>query len=469
MTAEEEKNVGQEPVSTEGEDVTLKKDGGVLKVIKKEGSGTETPMTGDKVFVHYTGELLDGTVFDSSRDRNDKFSFELGKGQVIQAWDIAVATMKIGEVCQITCKPEYAYGASGSPPKIPPNATLIFEIELFDFKGEDLTDDENGGIIRRIRKKGESYAKPNEGSLVEIHLEGKCNGKVFDDRDVTFELGDCESFDIPHGIETVVKQMERGEESLVLLKSKYGFRSEGNAKLGIPPNADLQYEVTLKSFEKAKESWEMSTEEKLEQGSIVKEKGTQYFKEGKYKQAVVQYKKIVQWLEHETGLLGDEDSKAKALRLAAHLNLAACYLKMKEFVLAGESCDKALELDSNSEKALFRHGEAMLGVNEVEQARADFQKVLQLYPSNKAARTQIAVCQKKLKEQHEKDKKIYGNMFQKFAERDAKLEALKPKVGSKVEEEKKESQITDRGDDHTTEVDSNEDPMQITEQNGLND
>ncbi|XP_043943119.1 peptidyl-prolyl cis-trans isomerase FKBP4 [Protopterus annectens] len=323
MTAEEEKNVGQEPVSTEGEDVTLKKDGGVLKVIKKEGSGTETPMTGDKVFVHYTGELLDGTVFDSSRDRNDKFSFELGKGQVIQAWDIAVATMKIGEVCQITCKPEYAYGASGSPPKIPPNATLIFEIELFDFKGEDLTDDENGGIIRRIRKKGESYAKPNEGSLVEIHLEGKCNGKVFDDRDVTFELGDCESFDIPHGIETVVKQMERGEESLVLLKSKYCAHI---------------------SILQAKESWEMSTEEKLEQGSIVKEKGTQYFKEGKYKQAVVQYKKIVQWLEHETGLLGDEDSKAKALRLAAHLNLAACYLKMKEFVLAGESCDKVITI-----------------------------------------------------------------------------------------------------------------------------
>ncbi|XP_026549747.1 peptidyl-prolyl cis-trans isomerase FKBP4-like, partial [Notechis scutatus] len=75
--------------------------------------------------------------------------------------------MKIGELCQIVCKPEYAYGSAGSPPKIPANATLFFEIELFQFKGKDLTDDEDGGIIRRIRKKGEGYSKPNEGALVE--------------------------------------------------------------------------------------------------------------------------------------------------------------------------------------------------------------------------------------------------------------------------------------------------------------
>ncbi|KAG8534925.1 hypothetical protein GDO81_029915, partial [Engystomops pustulosus] len=96
--------------------------------IKKEGGGSETPMIGDKVSVHYTGWLLDGTKFDSSRDRKDKFTFDLGKGQVIKAWDIAVASMKVGEICRVTCKPEYAYGASGSPPKIPPNAVLIFEV-----------------------------------------------------------------------------------------------------------------------------------------------------------------------------------------------------------------------------------------------------------------------------------------------------------------------------------------------------
>jgi hypothetical protein len=109
---------------------------GVLKEIIKEGSGDERPLTNDKVYVHYVGTLLDGTKFDSSRDRNDKFNFELGKGAVIKAWDIGVATMKRGEICRLICKPEYAYGAGGSGDKIGPNATLIFEIELFDFIGK---------------------------------------------------------------------------------------------------------------------------------------------------------------------------------------------------------------------------------------------------------------------------------------------------------------------------------------------
>ncbi|KAL1262459.1 hypothetical protein QQF64_003147 [Cirrhinus molitorella] len=94
-------------------------------------------------------------------------------GQVIKAWDIGVATMKIGEICQLICKPEYAYGAAGSPPKIPPNATLVFQVELFEFRGEDITDEEDGGIIRRIITKGEGYTKPNEGASVEVWLEGK--------------------------------------------------------------------------------------------------------------------------------------------------------------------------------------------------------------------------------------------------------------------------------------------------------
>lgn len=409
----------------EGEDITQKRDGGVLKLVKKEGTGTELPMTGDKVFVHYVGTLLDGTKFDSSRDRGDKFSFELGKGQVIKAWDLGVATMKIGEVCQLFCKPEYAYGSAGSPPKIPPNATLIFEIELFEFHGEDVTEDEDGGIIRRIITKGQGYTKPNEGATVEVTLEGKFEDRVFDEREMKFEVGDGENLGLPMGVEKAIMAMEEGEESLFTLAPKYGYGSAGNAKFDIPPGATLQYKLKLSAFEKAKESWEMNTAEKLEQSAIVKEKGTQYFKDGKFKQASVQYKRIVSWLEHESGLQEEDEQKARALRLAAHLNLAMCYLKMQEQSLALENCDKALELDDSNEKALFRRGEALFAMKEFERARADFQKVVQLYPANKAAKAQVAVCQRQIKEQHEKDKRLYANMFQKFAARDAKKEAVK--------------------------------------------
>ncbi|XP_038561952.1 peptidyl-prolyl cis-trans isomerase FKBP4 isoform X2 [Micropterus salmoides] len=431
MTAEEQTSEGQNAIPMEGEDITPKKDGGVLKLVKREGTGTEFPMTGDKVFVHYVGTLLDGTHFDSSRDRGEKFSFELGKGQVIKAWDIGVATMKVGELCQLICKPEYAYGSAGSPPKIPPSATLVFEVELFEFRGEDITEDEDGGIIRRIITKGQGYSKPNEGASVEVTVEGTYEGRVFDERELKFEIGDGENLGLPVGVEKAIMAMEQEEEALFHIKPKYGFGNVGNAKYNIPGGATLQYKIKLTAFEKAKESWEMNTGEKLEQSSIVKEKGTQYFKEGKYKQASVQYKRIVSWLEHESGLSEEDEKKAKALRLAAHLNLAMCFLKLQESNQALESCDKALELDPSNEKALFRRGEALFGMKEFDRARDDFQQVIQLYPANKAAKSQVALCQKRLKEQHEKDKRIYANMFQKFAERDSKKEAEKGKSESK--------------------------------------
>lgn len=431
MTAEEQTSEGQHTMPMEGDDITPKKDGGVLKLVKREGTGTENPMIGDKVFVHYVGTLLDGTHFDSSRDRGEKFSFELGKGQVIKAWDIGVATMKVGELCQIICKPEYAYGSAGSPPKIPPNATLVFEVELFEFRGEDITDDEDGGIIRRIITKGQGYSKPNEGAAVEVTVEGSCEGRVFDERELKFEIGDGESLGLPAGVEKAIMAMEQGEEALFTMKPKYGFGNAGNAKYNIPGGATLQYKIKLTAFEKAKESWEMNTAEKLEQSVIVKEKGTQYFKEGKYKQASVQYKRIVSWLEHESGLSEEDEKKAKALRLAAHLNLAMCFLKLQEPNQAQENCDKALELDASNEKALFRRGEALIGMKEFGRARDDFQQVIQLYPNNKAAKSQVVLCQKHIKEQHEKDKRIYANMFQKFAERDSKKEAEKVKSVSK--------------------------------------
>ncbi|KAM6937714.1 peptidyl-prolyl cis-trans isomerase FKBP4 isoform 1-T1 [Xenentodon cancila] len=388
-------------------------------------------MTGDKVFVHYVGMLLDGTHFDSSRDRGEKFSFELGKGQVIKAWDIGVATMKVGELCQFICKPEYAYGSAGSPPKIPPNATLVFEVELFEFRGEDITDDEDGGIIRRIITKGQGYSKPNEGAAVEVTVEGTFDGRVFDERELKFEVGDGESLGLPSGVEKAIMAMEQGEEASFTIKPKYGFGNVGNEKFNIPGGATLQYKIMLTAFEKAKETWEMTSQEKLEQSSIVKDKGTQYFKVGKYKQASVQYKKIVSWLEHESGWSPEDEKKANALQLAAHLNLAMCYLKMQEPNQALENCDKALEMDSSSEKALFRRGEALFSMKEFDRARDDFQRVVQLYPGNKAAKSQVAICQKRIKEQHEKDKRIYANMFQKFAERDSKKEAEKIKSDSK--------------------------------------
>jgi len=93
------------------------------------GTG-EAPKTGDRVKVHYTGWLTNGTKFDSSVDRGQPFVFTLGVGQVIRGWDEGVAKMRVGEKARLTIPPELGYGARGAGGVIPGNATLIFEVEL---------------------------------------------------------------------------------------------------------------------------------------------------------------------------------------------------------------------------------------------------------------------------------------------------------------------------------------------------
>ncbi len=99
----------------------------------KIGEGAEA-VAGDTVSVHYTGTLVDGTKFDSSKDRGQPFSFGLGQGRVIRGWDMGVAGMKVGGVRQLTIPPEEGYGARGAGAAIPPNATLLFDVELLDVK-----------------------------------------------------------------------------------------------------------------------------------------------------------------------------------------------------------------------------------------------------------------------------------------------------------------------------------------------
>lgn len=97
------------------------------------GTGA-SPAAGQTVFVHYTGWLMDGTKFDSSRDRNQPFTFPLGSGRVIKGWDEGVATMKIGGRRELVVPPGLAYGARGFPGSIPPHSTLKFDVELLDAK-----------------------------------------------------------------------------------------------------------------------------------------------------------------------------------------------------------------------------------------------------------------------------------------------------------------------------------------------
>jgi len=109
-------------------------DGGVVKEILDQGTGDAVPLNDNEVDVTYIGRLESGEEFDKNVDEDEPFQFFINSDEIIKGWSIGVATMKKGERSLFTIKPEYAYGAAGSPPSIPPNATLKFEIKLLDFR-----------------------------------------------------------------------------------------------------------------------------------------------------------------------------------------------------------------------------------------------------------------------------------------------------------------------------------------------
>jgi FKBP-type peptidyl-prolyl cis-trans isomerase len=111
----------------------MKTASGLEYVEVEAGTGTQAAV-GKTVSVHYTGKFQDGKVFDSSIPRGEALTFRLGVGQVIKGWDEGIALMKVGGKAQLTIPPELGYGARGASGVIPPNATLIFDVELIAVK-----------------------------------------------------------------------------------------------------------------------------------------------------------------------------------------------------------------------------------------------------------------------------------------------------------------------------------------------
>ena len=143
-------------------DVSKAQDGGVKKkiLVAAPDDADGPPPDGYEVTAHYTGTLKsDGSKFDSSVDRGKPFKFTIGQGQVIKGWDEGFASMKIGEKAILEIAPEYGYGEAGSPPNIPGNATLLFEVELIDFDEKvkekwEMSDEERIEMATKLKEEG---------------------------------------------------------------------------------------------------------------------------------------------------------------------------------------------------------------------------------------------------------------------------------------------------------------------------
>jgi len=151
-----------EPMNTK-EGIKLTEDGGVVKYLISEGNGP-SPVANQEVIVDYVGRLVNGAEFDSSLARANPLKFNVGVGQVIKGWDIGICTMKKGEKAKLVIDSKYAYGEKGSPPKIPENANLEFEVELLDFHDKrkpimDMNNDEREKLAEEYKVLGNEHFK----------------------------------------------------------------------------------------------------------------------------------------------------------------------------------------------------------------------------------------------------------------------------------------------------------------------
>lgn len=243
------------PISVDEGDYTVT-DSGLKYFVLQEGNGEQAEDLGI-VTIHFDGWLEDGTSLGSSRLNGQPIIFSLGRGEIMEGWDEAIALMTVGERTQFVIPPELGFGEEGSGGVIPPNATLIFEMELVEVQPapppptevdeSEFTETESGLKIA-ILQEGDGET-PVEGQIVEVHYSGWLeDGLQFDtsyDRNETFEFVLGTGSVIP-GWDEGVSLMRVGDKAQLVIPSNLAYGPSGSGR--IPPDSTLIFEVELLSI-----------------------------------------------------------------------------------------------------------------------------------------------------------------------------------------------------------------------------
>jgi tetratricopeptide (TPR) repeat protein len=275
---------------------------------------------------------------------------------------------------------------------------------------------------KKILSDGEGYEKPNDGAKCTIEYEERdASGAVtVASKTLDIVVGDEH---VPDALEEAITMMKLNERASVKL-------ADG-----------AEYMVTLTAMERAKEQYSMNTAEKIEAAERYKSSGNDAYKSGKYERANKKYAKALKFVDHDTSFSDEEKQASKKLKLSLNLNSAAVSIKTKSWGDARRSSEKVLDIESSNEKALYRHAQATMELQEYDESRRSLKKILEQDESHAEALRLMARLKALEARQAKKDAKIFGGMF-------SKMELYDPsEVGKKSKDENDDEDDDDDDED----------------------
>ncbi|ESQ29577.1 hypothetical protein EUTSA_v10024088mg [Eutrema salsugineum] len=379
---------------------------GIFKRYIEKGNNNEKPGVLDDVLVRYQAEN-DGSVVAKTPDEGIEFCVK--DGHLCPALPLTVVTMLPGEKAKLVVLPQYGFreegrSASGKFPEIPPTSVLEIEVELVSFKSK---------IRKKVIRDGEGPSVGDDGATVTVTYVAKLeDGTIFEKKGVEKEeplVFVTDEEQVISGLDKAVTTMKRGEKAVLTISPEYGF---GNVEVQrdlakVPQCAVLTYEVEMLDFVKEKRPWEMTNQETIVAANRKKEEGNLLHKNQKYQRAAKKYNQAAECIANGY-FYDDEKKQVEALKVSCLLNGAACCLKLKDFLKATWLCSKALMIDFQNVKALYRRAQSLIETGDLVSAETDIKKALEADPENREVKSLYRTLQQSKAESYAR---LYANIY----------------------------------------------------------
>jgi len=393
----------------------LSGDGGVVKTVLVEGTGWEVAKEADGGRLSYTVRHPGAAADQEPLCRVDELQLDRLK-DAPRGLALALRTMKAGETALLVLAPAYTAALLPGNPAAQ-QAALEVELTLETIDKLEVIDKTDGRVVKRVTTPGEGYERPNELAKVSVRLAAYLalpsdparpdlllpGASVTPEAQLDFTAGDCA---VCSGLDLALQSMHKGESARVTVQPPFALTEGEHA------GCALIYDVTLVSFEKDPESWDLGDmTAKMAYCEAKKSEGNALFAQGLPARAVLRYGKALKVVEIDNNFTDDEKRACKALKAALFSNSAACRLKMGDWKAAEAAAGKALTMDSLAVKARFRHAQALAGLGEHDEAQRQLQRILDQEPSHAEAQKELLKVKKAARAADAKDRALYARIF----------------------------------------------------------